>query len=151
MVIERVEQFGDRIRVHLHFHNGMHIPDEHSTVELLYADIPSLPPPPEFQEWEESSGGIETNWAERVQVPAVGKTVAYHFSEWQETTSSRMQRLTGGPYLVANEPAGSVASGAKSSHRQQGAARLPSPRPCSGSRERDTRDECLQRGAKDPF
>ena len=45
-IIERVEELQDRIRVHLAVHNGVGIADKASTVEVLYSDIPSLPPPP---------------------------------------------------------------------------------------------------------
>ncbi len=97
MSIEIISETEDRVRIHIHLSNGTYIPDEDKNQEILYADIPSLPEPPSFSDKCPSG---ETRWLEFVHIPKTGSTIAYHFADWQETASDRMQAIRGGPYLV---------------------------------------------------
>ena len=96
MGIDRIEQLEDRVKVHISFSNHSPIPDENTTSEILYSDIPSLPIAPQVPKGRYDS----KFWAERVFIPKVNQTIEYHFHEWQETVAATMQGLEGGPYLV---------------------------------------------------
>ncbi len=99
-VIEKVEQLEDRVKIHFHFSNGMHIPDEFRTKEILYDSIPNLSPVSAPKEDEDEEGYSHEYWFESIFINKIGVGIAYHFQEWQETVSSRMQSCIGGPYLV---------------------------------------------------
>ncbi|MFH1307558.1 MAG: hypothetical protein ABIH72_01770 [archaeon] len=103
-VIEKVEELEDRVKIHLHFSNGMHIPDENRFKEILYENILLLASPPKLPEQPHDHCATEY-WEESFDVEKVGGTVVYHFKEFQETVSSRMQIVHGGPYLRKNEQA----------------------------------------------
>ena len=70
MVIERVEQLEDRVRVHFWFRNGLNIKDEEDTKDILYDQIPTLKKEPELV--TDTDGKY---WAESFFVEKVGKTV----------------------------------------------------------------------------
>ena len=99
-VIEKVEELEDRVKIHFHFSNGMHIPDEYKTREILYNSILNLPRSPSVPEVREDEDCCPPSyWSESIFIPKIKKTIAYHFKEWQESVSSRMQFFEGGPYL----------------------------------------------------
>jgi len=92
MVITHVEHLEDRIKIDYEFKNGIHIPDEGGYWDVLYEEVPKLPNEPELPKHG-------NHWAEEVFVEKLGRKIVYHFEEFQETVSSRMQVRHGGPYL----------------------------------------------------
>jgi len=81
--------------------SGMHIPDKHLTLELLNADIQSLDLAPPLPHPDEDETVCPPSfWSESFEVSSIGQTVEFQFKEFQETVSSRMQVLLGGPYRV---------------------------------------------------
>ncbi len=96
MGIERIEQLEDIVKVHINFSNQSPIPDEGQISEISYSAIPKLPIAPEVPNREDDN----YYWAEQVFIPKADQTLEYHFYSWQETASSRMQGLEGGPYLA---------------------------------------------------
>jgi hypothetical protein len=101
MVIGKIEQLEDRIKIELNFTNGQGIPDETRNVEVLYSDVPNLPCEPLIPTRDNDN----RLWAEYVDVSKIGARIAYHFLDWQESCLARMQRLEGGPYLVSQSVA----------------------------------------------
>jgi hypothetical protein len=91
-IITSVLELEDRIKVSMHFSNGVPIPDVDETKEVLYKDIPNLPFEPKFNE--------KSSWREMFFIEKINKRICYYFEEWLETANSKMQGMVGGPYLV---------------------------------------------------
>lgn len=97
--IEKVEEFEDHLKIHFHFFNGPAIADRYEVRVVLFSLIPKLTLAPPFPDRRDDDAKF---WSESIFISKLGKTIKYHFVEWQETNHSLMQGLSGGPYLTDN-------------------------------------------------
>lgn len=94
----QVEYFPGGVRVEFHLQRSTGMPDVDKIFEIPFAAVDSLPPPQEPCR----APGYYTNERRyvHVELPMLGKSLAFLYENWQENSGSLSEEGVEGPYLA---------------------------------------------------